>query len=84
MCIAPDYADAHNNLANALKDNGRFDEAIDSYRTAINLRPNSAEFHSNLGNAAQDRGQIEAAAAAYRQAVSRRLTPTLTTTSGIF
>src|SRR5258708_3678378 len=32
--IKPDYAEAHNNLGNALRDQGRLDEAISAYRTA--------------------------------------------------
>ena len=35
----PDYADAHSNLGNALKEEGRLDEAVASYHRALELNP---------------------------------------------
>ena len=37
--LKPDDAHAHSNLGNALKDQGKLDEAIAEYRTAIRLKP---------------------------------------------
>ena len=37
--LNPDFAEAHNNHANALKDLGRFDEAVASCEKAIQLKP---------------------------------------------
>ena len=32
LAIKPDYAEAYNNMGNALKDQGKLDEAIASYK----------------------------------------------------
>ena len=48
---SPDDAAAHYNLGLALGDQGKLDEAVAEYRTAIRLKPDVAEAHSNLGNA---------------------------------
>ena len=53
---SPNYAEAHSNLGNALKDKGQLDEAIAAFRQAIALRPDYAEAHSNLGIALGDKG----------------------------
>ena len=49
--LKPDYAEAYNNLGNALKDQGKLEEAIASYQQALRLKPDYAEAHNNLGNA---------------------------------
>ena len=54
--MKPDYAEAHNNLGNALQDQGKLDEAIACYRRALELKPDYAEAHTNLGIALQARG----------------------------
>ena len=46
--LKPDYAEAHLNLGNVLKDQGRLDDAIAAYRTALQLKPDAAHIHSNL------------------------------------
>jgi Flp pilus assembly protein TadD len=48
--LKPDFAEAHNNLGNTLKELGRLDEAEASYNQAIALKPDYAEAHRNLGN----------------------------------
>jgi Flp pilus assembly protein TadD len=48
--LKPDFAEAHSNLGNTLKELGRLDEALASYRQAIALKPDYAEAHYNLGN----------------------------------
>jgi tetratricopeptide (TPR) repeat protein len=63
---------AHNNLGNALREKGEFNEAADACRRAIALRPAFSEAHNNLGNALKARGEIDEAIAAYRQAISLR------------
>ena len=65
----PDYAEAHNNLGNALQDQGNLDEAVACYRRALELKPDYAEAHSNLGIALQDQGRLDEAIACYRRAM---------------
>ena len=47
--LNPHYAQAHNNLGNALMDGGKAEEAIRHYTEALRLNPNAALFHNNLG-----------------------------------
>ena len=47
----PDNERAHNNLGNALVDDGLIADAIAHYQTALRLKPDYPEAHSNLGNA---------------------------------
>ena len=66
--LKPDFASAHNNLANSLKDSGRTDEAIAGYRRALEIKPDYANAHNNLGNALLEAGRGEEAVASYRRA----------------
>src|ERR1035441_299696 len=59
----------HSNLSNALKGQGRLDEAVACCRRAIDLKPDFAEAHNNLGNALKDQGRLDDAVACYRQAL---------------
>ena len=68
---------AHSNLGDALKDQGKLDEAIACYRQAIELDPKFAVAHSNLGNALKTQGKLDEAIACYRQAIE--LDPKLAT-----
>ncbi len=43
MELKPDYAEAHNNLGNALKDQGKLNEAVACYRRALEAKPGFAE-----------------------------------------
>jgi tetratricopeptide (TPR) repeat protein len=47
--LAPDYAEAHNNLGAMLHAFGQLDEAAVQYRLAATLRPDNAEAENNLG-----------------------------------
>ena len=67
--LMPGEADAHYNLAVALKSFGLLDDAAASYRKAVKLKPDYAEAHSNLGNVLKDLGQLDAAVASYRRAL---------------
>jgi tetratricopeptide (TPR) repeat protein len=49
IALDPGYAYAHNNLGNALRDNGRLDEAIIAYREALRLNKDYPEAHCGLG-----------------------------------
>ena len=55
---------------NALKDQGRLDEAIAAYNRAIALKPDYAEAHNNLGIALKDQGRLDEAIAAYHRAIA--------------
>lgn len=67
--LAPDNAEAHYNLAVALKMRGLLHEAVAAYRRAIRLKADYAEAHSNLGNALRELGQLEDALGSYRRAL---------------
>ena len=49
--LDPKYADAYNNLGNALRGQKKLDEAIAAYRKAIELDPKYANAHNNLAMA---------------------------------
>jgi tetratricopeptide (TPR) repeat protein len=50
----------HFNLGNALKDEGKLDEAVAAYRQAIRIRPDYIRAYINLGNALKDQGPTQA------------------------
>ena len=66
--IKPDYADARNNLANALANCGQIDEAITHYRKALEIKPDAVETHVNLANALASRGMPDEALEHYKKA----------------
>jgi Tfp pilus assembly protein PilF len=67
--IAPNNADAYNDLANAQYDVGRVDEALASFRRAMELNPRSPEAHSNFGRILCALGRFEEAVASCRRAI---------------
>jgi superkiller protein 3 len=69
VAARPGSFPAYNNLGNALKDQGKLDEAIACYRQAIKLDPKHAKAHSNLGAALANQGKQDEAIACYRQAI---------------
>ena len=68
--IAPLDAEAHNNLANLLKDLGLFIEAKKSYEKAIEIEPNYAEAFNNLAIFYQENKELEKAEINYKKAIS--------------
>jgi len=70
--LRPDYAEAHNNLGNALARLGRLREAEASFREALRHKPNYAEAHNNLGNALRDQRRFDESAASLRRALESR------------
>jgi protein O-mannosyl-transferase len=60
---------AHNNLAGVLLARGAADEAIDSARTALRIRPDYPEAHNNLALALGSVGRADEAIAHYRKAL---------------
>ena len=70
--LKPDYADAYNNLGNALRGCGRLDEAIAAYRRSIELKPDNADAYGNLAITFKDLGRLEESIASHRHAVALR------------
>ena len=68
--MKPDYAEAHSNLGNTLKELGRLDEAVASYTQAIALKPEFAEAHYNFGITLKDLGRLDEAEASCAQAIA--------------
>ena len=67
---------SEHNLAAALQESGRVDEAIDHYMRALKIRSDYAPSINNLGTALMAKGDIEGAIAAFR--VSYQLQPNST------
>ena len=70
MELQPDDALAHNNLGNALREQGKVDEAVACCRRALELRPDHAVAHNSLGIALRDRGELDEAILCHRQAIA--------------
>ena len=51
----------HNKLGNIYKQIGEFQKAIDSYNTAIQVKPNNSNAHYNLGNIYKQLGEFKKA-----------------------
>jgi hypothetical protein len=69
LSIKPDFAEAHSNLGNALKERGNLDEAVASYKKAIAIYHDFTDAYYNLGTVLQDQGKFEAAIEEYRKAL---------------
>ncbi len=67
IALKGNVAAFHNNLGNALQDQGKLEEAATCYRRALELKPDHAEARNNLGNALKDQGKIDEAVACYRR-----------------
>src|ERR1700733_8444281 len=62
----------HNNLGNALKAQGKLQEAAASYAEALSHKPDHVGALFNLALVLQMQGQLEEAAASYRRALSHK------------
>jgi tetratricopeptide (TPR) repeat protein len=69
LLAGADTARNHYNLANALADNGRTDDAIAHYRSAIAEDPALAPAHFNLGSLWLRKGDLDAAIGEFRAAL---------------
>jgi len=63
------YIEAHNNLANVLKELGEHQQAISYYEKAIQIQPNYADAHYNLGVVLQELGEHQQAISYYEKAI---------------
>ena len=54
----------------ALRDCGKFDEAIEAYRKSISLKPDYAEAYNNMGITLKDQNKFEEAIEAYKKSIS--------------
>jgi predicted O-linked N-acetylglucosamine transferase (SPINDLY family) len=70
--LKPGFAEAHNNLGNAHKDEGSFHEAVESYRRAAELKPGYPEAHYNLGITLEELGSSQRAAVCLKRAIALR------------
>ena len=62
-------AQAHYNLGVIMKELGKLEEAEESYRQTIKIKPNLAQAHNNLGAIMKELGRLEEAEGCYRQAI---------------
>ncbi len=69
----PDNPIAHNNLGNALREDGQITQAMAHYQEALRLKPDYAEAHNNLGIALEKMRQTPEAMSEYETAL--RLKP---------
>lgn len=65
----PDAAFAHYDLGAAYAKQGRLNEAINEYKTALKFKPDYASAHYNLGNAYAKQGRFDVAIGEYRTAL---------------
>jgi Flp pilus assembly protein TadD len=68
--LAPGTVEFLNNLAVAVRAQGRLDEAIALYRQALAVDPDNARVHGNLGNALDAAGHTDQAELHLRRALS--------------
>jgi Flp pilus assembly protein TadD len=64
--LAPESAQAHNNLGAALKIEGQLDAAAEAFRRALQIQPGYANARFNLGTTFAAQGRPEEAAAEFR------------------
>ena len=60
----------YNNMGMALYDQGRFNEAVESYQNAVKLEPDFADAHYNLGNALKQVGNLKQAIESYKASLA--------------
>ena len=48
-------------MRNALKEQGKLEEAIKTYNKAIKIKPDFADAYFNMGNVLKDQGKLEEA-----------------------
>ena len=69
-CTADNYM-ATSNLGNALLKNGQLDEAMSTYRKAMELNPDYAVPYYNMGLALFQKGDVDGAIASYEKSIAK-------------
>jgi tetratricopeptide (TPR) repeat protein len=54
IALSPDYASAHSNLGDALREQGKLDDAISAYAEALRADPDFPQASENLDEAKQE------------------------------
>ena len=67
--IKPDFAEAHCNLGNMLKELGRLSEAENYLNQSIALKPEYAEAHNNLGSVLKELHEYDRSVSSYTEAI---------------
>jgi tetratricopeptide (TPR) repeat protein len=67
-CTTNNYM-AHFNLGNALRDEGKRNEAITQFQKALQIHPDYAQAHDNLGNLFREDGRMDEAITQFQQAL---------------
>ncbi len=72
LAVTNDNYLAHYNLAQALEESGKSDDAIKHYAESVRINPNLAEGYYNLGKAQFARGDVSGSEVLFAQAIDRR------------
>ena len=70
LSIKPDFAEAYNNMGNALQEQGKLEEAMEAYAKSLTIKPDNADAYYNMGNALADLGIPEEAMQAYTKTLN--------------
>ena len=70
IALNPQARDAHLNLGIILYNQGRYEEALDAARIAVEQRPDYSRTHANLGAALNELGRYEEAELHLRRAIA--------------
>ena len=60
-------------MGNALKDQGKLEEAIEAYNKALAIKPDYVDAYYNMGNALEEKHNLEEAIEAYNKALASSL-----------
>ncbi len=67
--VTSENAAMHYDLANAYRNQGRLDLAVDQYTQTLRIHPDHSQAHNNLGSVLLEMGRTNEAISHYRQAV---------------
>jgi protein O-GlcNAc transferase len=70
IAFAPDVAEIHFGLGNALFAQAKYEEAVESYRLATSLDPEFAAANTNLGHTLLALGRFKEATESFKQAIT--------------